>query len=178
MQRMPRPLTIACIALLSLRASRADRHEALHLRSCFGEGESIRRFLAQRFSRHRAAGLTVTNVSLRGLRGWHTEMQDFQMDGGPSWSRPIVTMWPPKQKAIRRERDSTHAACIAGRSIPAPHAHRETRSAGLWMVMVRSDGRLGLVRAFRIHSIRETCRQFSDSLRTARGETRCDACRR
>ena len=41
--------------------------------------------LAQRIQPSPGGRLTVTNVSLRGLVRFAYEVQDFQMDGGPSW---------------------------------------------------------------------------------------------
>jgi uncharacterized protein (TIGR03435 family) len=41
--------------------------------------------LAQRIQPSPGGRLTVTNVSLRGLVRFAYEMQEFQMDGGPSW---------------------------------------------------------------------------------------------
>src|SRR6478672_2927342 len=80
---MPRPLTFACVALVSGLYAQIDPNPATFEVASVKANRSGD--LAQRIQPSPGGRLTVTNVSLRGLVRFAYEMQDFQMDGGPSW---------------------------------------------------------------------------------------------
>jgi uncharacterized protein (TIGR03435 family) len=100
--------------------------------------------LAQRIQPSPGGRLTVTNVSLRGLVRFAYEVQEFQMDGGPSWfaadrydvlaraeSDPPVSQIRLMLRALLAERFQLRT-------------HSEKRDQPVYaMVVARRDGRLG-----------------------------------
>jgi len=100
--------------------------------------------LAQRIQPSPGGRLTVTNVSLRGLVRFAYEVQEFQMDGGPSWfaadrydviaraeSDPPVSQIRLMLRALLAERFQLRT-------------HSEKRDQPVYaMVVAQRDGRLG-----------------------------------
>jgi len=100
--------------------------------------------LAQRIQPSPGGRLMVTNVSLRGLVRFAYEMQEFQMDGGPSWfaadrydmvaraeGDPPVSQIRLMLRALLAERFQLRT-------------HTEKRDQPVYaMVVARRDGRLG-----------------------------------
>jgi uncharacterized protein (TIGR03435 family) len=140
---MPRLLTIACVALLAsgLHAQIDPKPPTFEVASVKANRSGD---LAQRIQPSPGGRLTVTNVSLRGLMRFAYEMQEFQMDGGPSWfatDRYDVVAKAEGDPPVSQIRLMLRAL-LADRFML--RTHMEKRDQPVYaMVVARSDGRLG-----------------------------------